>query len=234
MSSVSTISFGQPGSKQERAAAQRVARHFDVPLTILHWSGSADFMAGEIVGRNAFFLLGALIEIGGNAGILAIGVHAGTPYFDCSQAFLSSLQIVVDGYCDGRVRLAAPFIEWSKQQVFAFCESEGVPMELTYSCEKGTDQPCGECCRAGTGGHWMLCRTSTILHKDSEVSKTTPLLIPSFSSKGFARSKKDGKSEIGKILAMAGEFLTEVFLISAMTSSMSTCRTRQICHARPK
>ena len=44
---------------------------------------------------------------------------------------------------------------------------------------------------------------------------TTPLLVPSFSSKGFARSKKNGKSEIGKIFATAGEFLTEVFLISA-------------------
>ena len=61
----------------------------------------------------------------------------------------------------------------------------------------------------------MLCRTSTIRHKDSDVSLTTPLLIPSFSSKGFARSKTDGKSEIGKILATASEFLTETFLISA-------------------
>lgn len=61
----------------------------------------------------------------------------------------------------------------------------------------------------------MLCKTSTIRHIDSGVSMKTPLLIPSFSSKGFARSKKDGKSEIGKILATAGEFLTEVFLISA-------------------
>ena len=61
----------------------------------------------------------------------------------------------------------------------------------------------------------MLCRTSTIRHIDSGVSMKTPLLIPSFSSKGFAKSKEDGRSEIGKILAMAGEFLTEVFLISA-------------------
>ena len=61
----------------------------------------------------------------------------------------------------------------------------------------------------------MLCRTSTIRHRDSGVSMTTPLLIPSFSSKGFAKSKKDGKSEIGRILATAGEFVTEVFLISA-------------------
>ena len=139
------ISFGQPASRHERAAAERLARHFGVPLTILRWFGSADFMAGEIVGRNAFFLLGALIEIGGNSGILATGIHAGTSYFDCSKAFLSSLQTVFDGYCDGRVQLAAPFIEWSKQQVFAYCKSEGVPINLTYSCEKGTDQPCGEC-----------------------------------------------------------------------------------------
>lgn len=61
----------------------------------------------------------------------------------------------------------------------------------------------------------MLCRSSTIRHKLSGVTLQTPLLIPSFSSKGFARSKKDGKSEIGKILATAGEFLTEAYLISA-------------------
>ena len=139
------ISFGQPASEHEQAAAERVARHFDVPLTVLHWSGSGGFMAGEIIGRNAFLFLGALIETGKNKGILATGIHSGTPYFDCSQTFLSSLQTVFDGYCDGRVQLAAPFLEWSKQQVFEFCESEGVPIDLTYSCESGTDQPCGRC-----------------------------------------------------------------------------------------
>ena len=61
----------------------------------------------------------------------------------------------------------------------------------------------------------MFCRTSTIRHIDSGVSIKTPLLIPSFSSKGFVKSREDGKSEIGKILTIAGEFLTEVFLISA-------------------
>ncbi len=61
----------------------------------------------------------------------------------------------------------------------------------------------------------MFARSSTIHHRESGISLQTPLLIPSFSSKGFARSKKDGKSEIGKILAASGEFLTEAFLISA-------------------
>lgn len=61
----------------------------------------------------------------------------------------------------------------------------------------------------------MFTRSTTIRHKPSGVNLQTPLLIPSFSSKGFSRSKKDGKSEIGKILATSGEFLTESFLISA-------------------
>ena len=61
----------------------------------------------------------------------------------------------------------------------------------------------------------MLCRTSTIRHKNSGVSLKTPLLIPSFSSKGFAKSKKDGKSEIGRVLETTNEFLADVFLISA-------------------
>lgn len=61
----------------------------------------------------------------------------------------------------------------------------------------------------------MFARSSTIRHRTSGVALQTPLLIPSFSSKGFARSKKDGKSEISKILAASGEFLIEAYLISA-------------------
>ena len=54
-----------------------------------------------------------------------------------------------------------------------------------------------------------------ICHKPSGVTLQTPLLVPSFSSKGFAVSKKDKVSEIGKILTASGEFITETFLISA-------------------
>lgn len=61
----------------------------------------------------------------------------------------------------------------------------------------------------------MLAKSSTIRHKPTGVTLQTPLLVPSFSSKGFARSKGDEKSEIGNILGTAGEFLTEAYLISA-------------------
>ena len=61
----------------------------------------------------------------------------------------------------------------------------------------------------------MLARSSTIRHKGSGVALQTPLLVPSFSSKGFAKLKDNGQSEIGKILTASGEFLTESYLISA-------------------
>ena len=59
-----------------------------------------------------------------------------------------------------------------------------------------------------------LCRTSKLRHRASGVTVRTPLLIPSFSSKGFARTRS-GKSELGDIFKVAGETITETFLVSA-------------------
>ena len=61
----------------------------------------------------------------------------------------------------------------------------------------------------------MPYRISTVEHRGSGVTMTTPLLIPSFSSKGFAMFEDSGRSEAGEILKATSEFLTEVFLISA-------------------
>jgi len=61
----------------------------------------------------------------------------------------------------------------------------------------------------------MLCRTSTIEHGASGVAMTTPLLIPSFSSKGFARIQENGRSEVRDIFDATNGFIKEVFLISA-------------------
>ena len=104
------VDHGQPAAVHEKQAARAVARHFEIPLACPSWSGSRELQHGEIAGRNAFLYFAALMEIGDQTGLLASGIHAGTPYFDCSPSFLSSIQTLFDGYCDGRIRLAAPFI----------------------------------------------------------------------------------------------------------------------------
>lgn len=60
----------------------------------------------------------------------------------------------------------------------------------------------------------MLARSTKLIHKQTGSILETPLLIPSFSSKGFVKAKK-GKSEIGDILQYASEFLTRTCLVSA-------------------
>ncbi len=61
----------------------------------------------------------------------------------------------------------------------------------------------------------MFCRTSTLRHPGSEVTLTTPLLIPSFSSKGFATGPTGKGNDVGQIFGVAREFLEEVCLVSA-------------------
>lgn len=60
----------------------------------------------------------------------------------------------------------------------------------------------------------MLARSTKIVHKYSGTTIETPILVPSFSSKGFARDK-DGISEIGTALKFASEFITRTYLVSA-------------------
>ena len=139
------ISYGQPAAQRESAAAIAISLHFGVALTSLRCSGFGKFGAGHIVGRNAFLLLAALLHIGPFPSVLALGIHTGTPYYDCSHAFLSAVQTQFDHYCDGQVRLAAPFMEWPKSQIYSFCQDVAVPTSLTYSCESGTNPPCQVC-----------------------------------------------------------------------------------------
>lgn len=139
------VDFGQPAAKQESRAARAVCKHYGVRLSIMTVKSGAAFSPGEIPGRNAFLVFAAVLVCGAQPGMIAIGIHEGPPYYDCSEGFLKSIQTVVDGYAAGRIKVAAPFLKWGKQIIWEFCKKVGVPIESTYSCEKGGVRPCGRC-----------------------------------------------------------------------------------------
>lgn len=139
------VDFGQPAAKQESLAARAVCKHYGVPLTITTVKSGAAFSPGEIPGRNAFLVFAAVLVCGGQPGMIAIGIHEGSPYYDCSEGFLTSIQTVVDGYAAGRIKVTAPFLKWGKRIIWEFCKKVGVPVDSTYSCEKGGVRPCGRC-----------------------------------------------------------------------------------------
>ena len=138
------VDYGQSAVDAERRAALAVADHYSLRLHQTRWSGGMPKGAGLIRGRNAFLLLAGLMEVGASSGTIAIGLHAGTPYYDCSSTFISAMQVIFDGYADGAVRVSAPFLSWTKRQIWDFCRHERVPIALTHSCEEGP-VPCGRC-----------------------------------------------------------------------------------------
>ena len=139
------IDYGQRARNNEGASAVQVANYYDIPLDRVSLSTVKHFGPGEIRGRNAFLIIAALLYYPQFKGILSLGIHSGTPYYDCSQQFISDITTIIDAYAGGEVRIDAPFLAWDKSMIYAYCKEKGVPIHLTYSCESGTDPPCGKC-----------------------------------------------------------------------------------------
>jgi 7-cyano-7-deazaguanine synthase len=143
------VDYGQPAARREWDAARQVARRLGIEVTRADSSGLAITDAGEIAGRNGLFLLTALAVTRISNGVVAIGIHGGTEYSDCGDAFVAAMQSVFDIYRDGTVRVAAPFVSFGKADVWRLATEIGTPLDCTYSCELGLDQPCGRCLSCG-------------------------------------------------------------------------------------
>lgn len=138
------IDYGQAAAKQERKAATNISKHLNIPLFTYELSGQ-NFAHGELFGRNAFLILSSIFLSSYKSGLVAIGIHGGTQYFDCSTGFFVSTNKFLDEISDGSLKLIAPFLDWSKADVFDYFISCGIPINKTYSCEIGKDLPCGNC-----------------------------------------------------------------------------------------
>lgn len=139
------FNYGQPSFRGEQRAVQQVSSYYGIPVTTISLGLSIASDQGEYHCRNAILLLSAVGILPTKSARFAIGIHAGTPYYDCSNAFVDHLQKLLDGYFNGSVRVEAPFLEFTKGDILELCKALSVPVNLTYSCERNSDTPCGEC-----------------------------------------------------------------------------------------
>jgi 7-cyano-7-deazaguanine synthase len=138
------VDYGQASVRHERAAAHRICESLTIPLRSLIVA-PLTFGQGEIIGRNALLLTLGLMVFPGTAGLVSLGIHAGTDYVDCGAAFVARMQSLFDTYTGGRIRIDAPFIRELKGDILRYSRAAGLPTGLTYSCEVGTWPACGEC-----------------------------------------------------------------------------------------
>jgi len=137
------VNYGQPAVAEERRASRAIARHLKVP-----WSSAtvktrtAVPTTGEIRGRNAM-----LLAVAGHTqptDFVAIGVHGGTGYPDCSRAFADAWQGLLDVQYGGTTRVLVPFADLTKQDVLTLAAKTPYLLKVAYSCERGGG-PCGSC-----------------------------------------------------------------------------------------
>ena len=137
------VDYGQAAARAENAAVSRVSKILGVDLYRVKHRG-VNYGPGEIRGRNAYLLHTALMEFPGSSGVVMLGIHAGTGYADCGPDFVELMQRSYEFHTQGAIHVAAPFVDWSKEEVFRLAEELGVPVERTHSCEAG-DTACGSC-----------------------------------------------------------------------------------------
>lgn len=136
------VNYGQPAAKAERCASEAVSAHYGTSWAEITVGGVHAPISGEFRGRNDLLVAAAVTAGSGRS--VALGIHAGTGYTDCSPQWAAAWQGLLDAQYSGRATLVAPLIALTKAQVYALARDSGVPTHLTYSCEAGSS-PCG-CC----------------------------------------------------------------------------------------
>ena len=139
------IDYGQPAAKRELHAINKLSSQLNINIKTISLKPNKTNDNGLIIGRNAFLLTTALLVIPKNVSMVALGIHSGTNYNDCNIGFINTMQKVFDTYLFGRIQIDAPFIKWSKADIWNYCAEENIPLSKTYSCELGLIQPCGKC-----------------------------------------------------------------------------------------
>lgn len=139
------INYGQLSYKYEQKAVELISKHFNVKYISLDLELPSNENYELTIGRNYFLLSIALFSNILDSGVVSMGVHTETDYYDCSPEFIEKNQIIYDLYTSGSIIINCPFIHLNKVEIYDYCVSNNVPLKLTYSCEIGGIQPCNKC-----------------------------------------------------------------------------------------
>lgn len=104
-----------------------------------------------LAGRNLVLLTKAgVVAAKAHAHRIALGPLAGNPFPDARPAFFTAMAEAMSLGLDHRIEIAAPFLEWDKEDVIRRGVELDVPFELTLSCMNPVvtarlPQHCGLC-----------------------------------------------------------------------------------------
>ncbi|MDB4335143.1 7-cyano-7-deazaguanine synthase QueC, partial [bacterium] len=152
------------------AASAGVTVHKVVTLNLGDWGGSSltdknmevengdvertDIPLTYVPARNMVFLSVAASyaeAIESQAIFIGVSQVDYSGYVDCRQEFIDSMETAINkGTVMGAeknkpIKIHAPFVNKTKAEEIQLGESLGVPFQLTWSCYRGGEKPCGTC-----------------------------------------------------------------------------------------
>lgn len=170
-----TVDYGQLHEKEIlfacNTAKKLEIKHYQTKVD-LPWGGSAlldkqiDIPVGRdeevmnkeipstyVPARNSVFLsLASSLAEAEGAEIIFIGANVldYSGYPDCRPEYLESFSKMIElgtkvGSKGKAIKIAAPLLRMNKKEIIEHANSLKVPFEMTWSCYKGEDVPCGEC-----------------------------------------------------------------------------------------
>ncbi|MGM0376891.1 MAG: 7-cyano-7-deazaguanine synthase QueC [Bacteroidota bacterium] len=170
-----SFDYGQRHNRELRAAREiaeeaGVAGHQTITLKLDQWGGSSltdqsmdvengdidrdDIPVTYVPARNMVFLSVAASyaeAIGAQNIFIGVSQVDYSGYVDCRQSFLDAMENAINlGTVMGAeknqpIRLHAPFVHKTKAEEIRLGEELKVPFELTWSCYRGGEKPCGTC-----------------------------------------------------------------------------------------
>ncbi len=157
------------GAAKHVAAHLKIQDHFEMKVNLAQWGGSAltdqalavpsagaqskDIPITYVPGRNTVFIAIALsLAEAKSAEAVYLGINAVdySGYPDCRPEYLEAFQHLATlsskAGLEGKApKLVAPLIADSKVNIVHRALQLGVPIELTWSCYQGGENPCGVC-----------------------------------------------------------------------------------------
>ena len=98
--------------------------------------------------RNTVFTSIALSyaeSIGAEIIIVGWNGEEGETFPDNSKEYMEEFNKLIDVGSPDKIRIEAPAIDLNKEEIVELGIEVGAPMELSYSCYKGEEKPCGVC-----------------------------------------------------------------------------------------
>jgi len=153
------IDYGQLSKEKEWMACQNICRYLGLEPHRMDISGFGESIPSGITNnkfdiekdaflptRNLLFLtLGAAYGYAKSANVIAIGLLSNPIFPDQTVEFVQAAQRSISISLGVNIRILAPLISLDKLDTLRLARKYGLPLDLSYSCHSGNEEPCGRC-----------------------------------------------------------------------------------------